>query len=57
MYDAAKTTLHIAEFKDGRLDSYIIARRDGSDRIVFSKSNRQDIVKPSEPPTWWTPLQ
>lgn len=57
MYDASKATLHIAEFRAGRLDSYIIARRDGTDRIVFSKSNRQDVVKPSEPPTWWAASQ
>jgi hypothetical protein len=53
MYGVTKNTLHIAEYQSGELNNYITGKMTGDNRIVFSKSNRRDLIKPEEPPIWW----
>jgi hypothetical protein len=53
MFNKAENVLHVAEYESGTLKNYIIGKRVTDNRIVFSKSTRQDIMKPQEPPVWW----
>jgi len=52
-YEAEIKKMQIAEFDSGKLNSYIIGQLDDSGRIVFRKSERQDVLKPQEPPIWF----
>jgi len=53
MFNKSENVLHVAEYESGKLNNYIIGKRVTDNRIVFSKSTRQDIIKPQEPPVWW----
>ncbi|MBC8206769.1 MAG: hypothetical protein ISR85_03410 [Kiritimatiellales bacterium] len=53
IYDASTRQLQIANFNSGELKECIIGRYDGRSSIVFSKSPRQNISSPSQPPNWW----
>ena len=45
--------LHIAEFESGNLKKYVTGQFIRDDYIVFSVSDRKDIMVPSSPPVWW----
>jgi hypothetical protein len=53
MFNKAENVLHVAEYESGTLKNYIIGKRVSENRIVFSRSTRQDLMKPQEPPVWW----
>ncbi len=53
MFNKAENVLHVAEYESGMLKNYIIGKRVSENRIVFSRSTRQDLMKPQEPPVWW----
>jgi phage FluMu protein Com len=53
-YEAESKKLQIVEFHSGKLENNIIGQMDNTGRIVFRKSERQDILKPKEPPVWFS---
>jgi len=53
MFNKAENVLHVAEYESGMLKNCIIGKRVSENRINFSRSNRQDLMKPQEPPVWW----
>ena len=53
MFNKAENVLHVAEYESGTLKNYIIGKIVSENRIVFSRSTRQDLMKPQEPPVWW----
>ena len=54
MFDGSSNVIHIAEYKSEKLSSYITGTMIDDNRIVFSKSTRKDLIKPEEPPIWWS---
>jgi hypothetical protein len=54
VYEAESKKLQIAEFHSGKLENNIIGQMDNTGRIVFRKSERKDIMKPKEPPVWFS---
>jgi hypothetical protein len=53
-YDAESKKLQIADFRLGRLKKAIVGQIDDTGRIVFRNSERKDIMKPQEPPVWFS---
>lgn len=57
MFNKAENVLHVSEYESGMLKNYIIGKKVSENRIVFSKSTRQDLMKPQEPPVWWIKVE
>ncbi|MFC1764034.1 hypothetical protein ACFL6U_18420 [Planctomycetota bacterium] len=53
MFDNPDQSLHIAEYKNGKLVNYIVGKMANKERLVFSRSTRTDLMKPQQPPIWW----
>lgn len=53
-YQVESAQLQIAEFHAGELKSCIAGKRDTTGRIVFRRLDRKDVLKPQEPPIWFT---
>jgi hypothetical protein len=53
LYNAVDGTLNVAEYQSRNLRNYFVAKKVGANTIVFSKSTRKDLIKPTEPPIWW----
>ena len=51
--DVSANVLHVATFNVATIDSYIIGTKENSGRIVFTRSNRTDILSPQAPPAWY----
>ena len=54
VYDPKSKKFQIAEFHSGRLVDSITGEMDNTGRIIFRKSERKDILKPQEPPIWFS---
>jgi hypothetical protein len=52
-FDQKTRKLHIAEFESGNLKKYVTGQFINEDYIVFSESDRKDLMVPSIPPAWW----
>ena len=53
LYNPAEGTLNIAGYQSTKLKTYLVGKKVDNDKIVFSKSARKDLIKPTEPPVWW----
>jgi hypothetical protein len=51
--DVSANTLNIATFRKGAMDSYVIGKKQSSNRIVFTRSPRKDVSMPQVPPSWY----
>jgi hypothetical protein len=53
LYTGSEKILHVAEHKSGEQKNYIVGERVSENKIVFRKSERQDLLKLGRPPIWW----
>lgn len=53
-YDKSSDTLKIAEYRNDHLENYIIGKITGANIIVFSKGKEKILIRPKEPPVWWS---